>query len=116
VRVDGTVDERVAGAHALALLHVDVHGARDAVLVAGALVGRHETAVPLDDWIDIGVLAAGATKKADGRPLILEKRHITSSPSTFELVVGEKPATAGIDPLNKLIDRNPDDNTKAAGL
>ncbi|MEK6376011.1 MAG: ABC transporter permease subunit [Acidobacteriota bacterium] len=75
----------------------------------------NETAVPLDDWIDIGVLAAGATKKADGRPLILEKRHITSSPATFELVVGEKPATAGIDPLNKLIDRNPDDNVKKVG-
>ena len=75
----------------------------------------NETAVPLDDWIDIGVLAAGATKKADARPLILEKRHITSSPATFELVVGEKPATAGIDPLNKLIDRNPDDNVKKVG-
>jgi aminopeptidase N len=76
----------------------------------------NEKAVPLDDWIDIGVLAAGATKKADGRPLILEKRHITQSPSTFEFVVGEKPATAGIDPLNKLIDRNPDDNVKAVGF
>jgi aminopeptidase N len=76
----------------------------------------NEKAVPLDDWIDIGVLAAGATKKADGRPLILEKRHITQSPSTFEFVVNEKPATAGIDPLNKLIDRNPDDNVKAVGF
>jgi len=75
----------------------------------------NEKPVPLDDWIDIGVLAAGASKKADGRPLILEKRHITSSPATFELVVGEKPATAGIDPLNKLIDRNPDDNVKKVG-
>jgi ABC-2 type transport system permease protein len=75
----------------------------------------NETAVPLDDWIDVGVLAAGATKKADGRPLVLEKRHITASPATFELIVNEKPATAGIDPLNKLIDRNPDDNVKAVG-
>jgi hypothetical protein len=75
----------------------------------------NETAVPLDDWIDIGVLAAGATKKADGRPLILSKQHITSSPATFEFVVGEKPDKAGIDPLNKLIDRNPEDNVKAVG-
>ena len=75
----------------------------------------NETPVPLDDWIDVGVLAAGAAKNADGRPLVLSKQHITSSPATFELVVGEKPATAGIDPLNKLIDRNPDDNVKAVG-
>ena len=75
----------------------------------------HETAVPLDDWIDVGVLAAGATKKSDGRPLVLSKQHITSSPATFEFVVNEKPDKAGIDPLNKLIDRNPDDNVKAAG-
>jgi len=46
---------------------------------------------------------------------LLEKRHITQSPATFELVVGEKPATAGIDPLKKLIDRNPDDNVKKIG-
>src|SRR5207248_9247406 len=44
VRIDGAVDERVAGAHALALLHVDVHGARDAVLVASALVGLDDDA------------------------------------------------------------------------
>jgi len=75
----------------------------------------NETPVPLDDWIDVGVLAAGASKNADGRPLVLSKQHITASPATFELVVGEKPASAGIDPLNKLIDRNPDDNVKAVG-
>jgi hypothetical protein len=32
--------ERVAGAHALAFLHVDVHGTRDTVFVARAFVGR----------------------------------------------------------------------------
>ena len=50
VRVDRTVDERVAGAHALALLHVDVHGARNAVLVARAFVGLDDDAAhALDD-------------------------------------------------------------------
>ena len=50
VRVDRTVDERIAGAHPLALLHVDVHGARDAVLVARALVGLDDDAAhALDD-------------------------------------------------------------------
>ena len=32
VRVDRTVDQGIAGAHPLALLHVDVDGARDQVL------------------------------------------------------------------------------------
>ena len=44
VRIDRTVDERIAGAHALAFLHVDVHGTRDAVLVAGAFVGLDDDA------------------------------------------------------------------------
>ncbi len=75
----------------------------------------NEKPVPLDDWIDVGVFAPGATKKAEPRPLVIEKRHITASPATFEFVVNEKPDKAGIDPFNKLIDRNPDDNTKSAG-
>jgi hypothetical protein len=29
------------------------------------------------------------------------------------MVVSEKPLKAGIDPMNKLIDRNPKDNTKS---
>ncbi len=73
-----------------------------------------ETAVPIDDWIDVGVLAAGPTKKSEDRVLVLEKRHITQPKTTFEFVVNEKPSKAGIDPLNKLIDRNPEDNTKKA--
>ena len=71
-----------------------------------------ETPVPVDDWIDIGVLAAGPRKKSADRVLALEKRHITQPKETFDLVVNEKPSKAGIDPLNKLIDRNPEDNTK----
>lgn len=71
-----------------------------------------ETPVPVNDWIDIGVLAAGAKKKDDGKVLFLEKRHITKPVTTFDLVVAEAPAKAGIDPFVKLIDRNPKDNTK----
>jgi ABC-type transport system involved in multi-copper enzyme maturation permease subunit len=74
-----------------------------------------EKPVPLDDWIDIGVLAKGAKKSDEDRVLLLEKRRITQPSTTVELVVKEKPARAGIDPLNKLIDRNPEDNVKAVG-
>jgi hypothetical protein len=66
-----------------------------------------EKPVAIDDWIDIGVL--GEKDKV----LFAEKRRINQPSSTFEVVVNEKPMKAGIDPFNKLIDRNPKDNTKS---
>jgi ABC-type transport system involved in multi-copper enzyme maturation permease subunit len=69
-----------------------------------------ETAAPLDDWIDIGVL------DAEGVPLYREKKRITADKSTFTVTVAGKPARAGIDPLNLLIDRKPKDNTVAVEM
>ncbi|MBS0319151.1 MAG: hypothetical protein JSR18_01305 [Proteobacteria bacterium] len=69
-----------------------------------------ETDVPLADWIDVGVL------DAEGNPLYLEKKHIESNEATFTVEVAGKPARAGIDPLNKLIDRDPKDNTVAVDV
>jgi ABC-2 type transport system permease protein len=66
-----------------------------------------EKPVPLNDLIDIGVFAD------KDRVLFSEKRRITKPQQTFEIIVGEKPAKAGIDPFNKLIDRNPKDNVKS---
>ncbi|MDP9193755.1 MAG: hypothetical protein M3P06_18840 [Acidobacteriota bacterium] len=66
-----------------------------------------EKAVPLNDLIDIGVFADKE------RVLFSEKRRLTKPVETFEIVVGEKPVKAGIDPFNKLIDRNPKDNVKS---
>jgi aminopeptidase N len=66
-----------------------------------------EKPVPLDDWIDIGVLGE------DDIVLHVEKRHITKPLETFEMVVTGQPKKAGIDPMNKLIDRNPKDNVKS---
>ena len=64
-----------------------------------------ETDVAIDDWIDVGVL------DAKGDVLALEKRRVTQPTETFTLTVKELPVKAGIDPLHKLIDRRPDDNT-----
>jgi ABC-type transport system involved in multi-copper enzyme maturation permease subunit len=69
-----------------------------------------ETDVPLDDWIDIGVLDAA------GVPLYREKKHITAEKPTFNVTVAGTPARAGIDPLNILIDRRPKDNTVAVDI
>jgi len=64
-----------------------------------------ETDAPLNDWIDIGVL------DADGAPLYREKKKIATENATFTVTVDKKPAKAGIDPFNLLIDRKPRDNT-----
>jgi ABC-type transport system involved in multi-copper enzyme maturation permease subunit len=66
-----------------------------------------EKPVPLNDLVDIGVFADNE------RVLFSGKRRITKPTETFEIVVGEKPVKAGIDPFNKLIDRNPKDNVKS---
>jgi ABC-2 type transport system permease protein len=60
--------------------------------------------IQLRDWIDIGVL------DANDLPLVLERKEITQTDSEFSFVVAKQPAKAGIDPLNKLIDRRPEDN------
>ena len=70
-----------------------------------------ETDQPLDDWVDIGVFG----EKEDGAPpegkvLLLEKRRLEKGQDRIEVVVDALPKKAGIDPFNKLIDRNPENN------
>jgi aminopeptidase N len=79
-----------------------------------------ETPASLSDWVDVGVFGE---KQPDGAPegklLFLEKRRIERPEESFEIVVDQEPRKAGIDPFNKLIDRNPENNltaVSAAGL
>ena len=65
----------------------------------------NESDVPLDAVIDIGV------QDAKGGYLLLEKRRIKSGENKFLVTVAGEPAKAGIDPLDKLIDRDTGDNT-----
>ena len=69
-----------------------------------------EQDVPLADLIDIGVL------DAKGEPITLQRHRIELEESSFKLIVDRKPAKAGIDPLNKLIDRKPGDNTVTVSI
>lgn len=72
-----------------------------------------ETEIPIDDWIDVAVFGEkDGDSGAEGKVLFLEKRHVTEPRVAFEVVVGERPVRAGIDPYNKLVDRNSDDNVK----
>jgi ABC-2 type transport system permease protein len=66
-----------------------------------------ETPVQLADYIEIGVFSG---KKDEEKPLYLKKENFTEEHKTFEIVVDQEPTLAGIDPYNKLIDRNADDN------
>jgi ABC-2 type transport system permease protein len=47
---------------------------------------------------------------ADGNYLYLQKHKIEQERQEFTVTVNKVPSQAGIDPLIKLIDRNPDDN------
>lgn len=66
-----------------------------------------EKEIAINDLIDIGIFTGeGKTEKA----LFLEKRRMTQNQMTFEFTVDQIPTRAGIDPYNKLIDRQSDDN------
>jgi ABC-2 type transport system permease protein len=67
----------------------------------------NETPMSINDLIDIGVFSG---TKEHLNKLYMEKRRFNTDKSTVEVVVNEKPTYAGIDPYNKLIDRNPEDN------
>jgi ABC-2 type transport system permease protein len=67
-----------------------------------------ESPAQIHDLIDVGVFSG---KKGEEQPLAVRKEWITGAPQTFKFVVKQLPTRAGIDPYNKLIDRNGDDNT-----
>ncbi len=67
----------------------------------------NETPMAINDLIDVGVFSGD---KEHLKELQLGKQRLSQEKQTFEFVVSEKPTFAGIDPYNKLIDRNPGDN------
>lgn len=71
-----------------------------------------QTEEAIDLPIDIGVFTKSLDDPLTGTDhiLFMEKRRIDSGAMQFEMIVDEEPLYAGIDPYNKLIDRNSDDN------
>lgn len=63
-----------------------------------------EQDAPLADLIEVGVV------DAEGVAVALEKRWLREPDAELTLLLDAPPLRAGIDPLNKLVDRNPDDN------
>jgi len=76
-----------------------------------------ETEAPLNETFDIGLFSAkpgeGAFDRSD--VLAFERRPIQTGTQTFRFVTATKPTFAGVDPYNKWIDRNSDDNLKPVG-
>lgn len=67
----------------------------------------NETPIKMNDLVDIGVFTG---PRETEKPLYLKKHWIHDGKQTFDIVVDQLPSRAGIDPLNKLIDRNGEDN------
>jgi len=67
----------------------------------------NESEAPFDGEVDIGAL------DASGNVVAIEKRRVHSGDNRFTLAAKAGAARAGIDPLGKLIDRDPSDNTVA---
>ena len=107
--VEATAKKRADGRYDVTLkLHADKRYADGQ--------GR-ETPGKLDDWIDVGVFAAGKSgKPRDERVLFLERRHVTPANPVITVTVDALPTEAGFDPYNKLIDRVSSDNRKKVTL
>jgi aminopeptidase N len=69
-----------------------------------------EIAVPIDDWVDVGVLGHRRGNDDTEQVLYLQKHHVTSADLTVRVVVDGLPLRAGIDPYNTFIDRVSGDN------
>ncbi|HEY1040781.1 MAG TPA: M1 family aminopeptidase [Bacteroidia bacterium] len=68
--------------------------------------------VDVADYMDVGIFAEKTVNgKKQPKELLLQKVKMDKPEKTFEFIVAEKPVKAGLDPLGKLIDRKPDNNT-----
>lgn len=67
--------------------------------------------VPINDWMDVGIFVSHEKdgKKVE-KELVLKKIKMDKAIKTLEFIVDEEPTSAGLDPYNKLIDRNPENN------
>jgi ABC-2 type transport system permease protein len=71
------------------------------------------TSLPLQDYIEIGVFTEKTVKgKKSEKELYLKKYKIDTIDNKVSIIVNEKPTEVGVDPYNKLIDTNSNDNRR----
>ncbi len=69
-----------------------------------------ETAINFDDYIYIGVYSAPEPGSDFGKLLYYKQHKFSKKTNQNKVIVEEEPDQAGIDPINLLIDRRPEDN------
>ena len=71
-----------------------------------------ETEAPLNEPFDIGVFSVEPGRKGYSAASIIsfDRQTLRSGKQTLRLVVGKEPKFVGVDPFNKRIDRNSEDN------
>ena len=76
-----------------------------------------ETEAPLLDQIEIGAFTArlGLGAFDNSNVLLMERRAIESGKQQVRIITKERPEFVGVDPYNKYIDRNSDDNVFEPG-
>lgn len=85
----------------------------DAVKYRADSLGNENKIQPRD-YIDLGVYTLD--DEGEDKLIYLKKHLIDDKVKTFTITVDEQPSKAGIDPIYKLIDRNPEDNVKKLEL
>ncbi len=71
-----------------------------------------ETAIPIADYVDVGVFAQSPNKENMGKVLAMKRVKVNKRDNSYSFRIKELPYQVGIDPYNYLIDRVPDDNVK----
>ena len=76
-----------------------------------------QTSAPMNETIDIGLFTADPTQPGFSPSKVVQmvRMPIASGTHILHLIAAKPPKFAGIDPYNKLIDRNADDNVVAVG-
>ena len=74
-----------------------------------------ETEASVGVWVDVGAFPDSEDELEDYQlpaPLSMQKYFLDGETTTIEIVTRQPPHRVGVDPYNKLIDRNPEDNLK----
>tara|TARA_B100001094_G_scaffold188813_1_gene183067 strand:- start:5726 stop:9379 length:3654 start_codon:yes stop_codon:yes gene_type:complete len=83
---------------------------RDSISYKSEKMKKPEYSVYLSDYIDVGIF--GEDDDKNELELYIKKHKINSINNKISIIVDKKPIEVGIDPYNKLIDTNSEDNRK----
>jgi hypothetical protein len=72
----------------------------------------NKSEVPFDFSVDVGLFVKKPSARGyeESDVIIMEKHQLNSGQTTLEFIVDKEPKFAGVDPYNKLIDRDSNDN------